>query len=202
MKTKQSGFAVVEGLLILVIVAMVAGIGYYVWHAKQQSDKLASETGTSSVALKTPKQTAATPAEQKYLSIKEWGVKMKTDTDTADAYYVFENGNGGQQNQFMNLDSKGLDALKAGSGVSCKGEYIALLGRYAKNDPALTAVGVDGVVGVRKTVGDYVYSFATHKQYAADCLFDSNQKPIEPNTTVYNKKVDSYTKMFDTITAQ
>jgi len=49
-KTKtsnQTGFSAVEALLILVIVGMIGGTGYYVWHATQNSDKLLSANSDS-----------------------------------------------------------------------------------------------------------------------------------------------------------
>jgi len=38
MKNIQKGFAAVEGLLIAVVVIMVAGVGYYVWHAQKTAN--------------------------------------------------------------------------------------------------------------------------------------------------------------------
>jgi len=40
----QKGFAVVETLLILVIIGMAGGVGYYVWHAKQASTQMLTKT--------------------------------------------------------------------------------------------------------------------------------------------------------------
>ncbi|MGH7156560.1 MAG: hypothetical protein ACREGG_00355 [Candidatus Saccharimonadales bacterium] len=39
----QKGFAVVESLLILVIIAVIVGIGWYAWHTKHQTDKILSQ---------------------------------------------------------------------------------------------------------------------------------------------------------------
>lgn len=49
----QSGFSLVEGLLALVIVAIVGATGYYVWHSKQAADS------TLTAATKTTQNTAA-----------------------------------------------------------------------------------------------------------------------------------------------
>lgn len=44
----KQGFALVEGILLLVIVAAVIGVGVYVIHQKHKSEKtLASNSGTS-----------------------------------------------------------------------------------------------------------------------------------------------------------
>jgi hypothetical protein len=61
MKKNQEGFSVVEGLLIVVIVGMLGGVGWYVWHSQQQVDKTYSQTSNSSVA---PKKVSAQPKTQ------------------------------------------------------------------------------------------------------------------------------------------
>jgi flagellar basal body-associated protein FliL len=38
MKKQQSGFAVVELIVVLVIVVAVAGVGYYVWHGRKTNN--------------------------------------------------------------------------------------------------------------------------------------------------------------------
>lgn len=38
-RNDKNGFAALETLLILVIVALIGGTGWYVWHSKQQADK-------------------------------------------------------------------------------------------------------------------------------------------------------------------
>lgn len=43
-KMSQTGFSVVEALLILIIVAIVAGTGWYVWHVQQNTNKLADDS--------------------------------------------------------------------------------------------------------------------------------------------------------------
>ena len=53
MKRNQKGFSVPEGLLILLFVAIVGGVGWYVWHVRRQSAKPASNP-TNSVTQFTP----------------------------------------------------------------------------------------------------------------------------------------------------
>lgn len=45
MHKNQKGFAVVEGLLILAIIALIAGTGWYVWNSKNQTDKTLESAG-------------------------------------------------------------------------------------------------------------------------------------------------------------
>lgn len=51
MNKRQSGFAVIEGLLIILILAIIGFGGYYVWNTQKQTDKtLDTETSTSQKA--------------------------------------------------------------------------------------------------------------------------------------------------------
>ncbi|HVX48388.1 MAG TPA: hypothetical protein VHA05_03465 [Candidatus Saccharimonadales bacterium] len=61
-KTNQKGFAAVEAILIVVIIAIVAGTGYYVYHTnKKSSDTLdtSSKVAQSSPGKVTKKKTTA-----------------------------------------------------------------------------------------------------------------------------------------------
>jgi len=54
MKKNQSGFSIVEGLLILIIVGIIGGTGWYVWQAKNNTDdNLSSATKTSNSSQST-----------------------------------------------------------------------------------------------------------------------------------------------------
>jgi Tfp pilus assembly protein PilE len=44
----QKGFSAVEALLIVIIVGMLGGVGYYVWHSQKQVDNTYSQTANSS----------------------------------------------------------------------------------------------------------------------------------------------------------
>ena len=59
MKKQQSGFAVVELVVALVIVVALAGVGYYVWH----NHKVTPATTTSSLNYQSP--TTTTPVAPK-----------------------------------------------------------------------------------------------------------------------------------------
>lgn len=112
MKQKtQSGFAHVGLVLLLVIVlGVVGGGGFYIWHKNHEKKNTNTSQSTSKTAKVTnyaeclkakgsivqdsypaicvtkDKQSFTQPIEQKYLTIKEWGVKIPlaesvTDTD-------------------------------------------------------------------------------------------------------------------------
>lgn len=50
---KQSGFAVVELVVVLVLVAAVVGVGYFVWHEQNKKNPVATTT-TSSTGYQSP----------------------------------------------------------------------------------------------------------------------------------------------------
>ena len=81
-KLNQKGFGIVEGLLIFVAVALIAGTGYYVYKQSQNNDKAQSsvEVANKKEAVVTPPtKTSTTKADpyDGYVVIKEWGIKIK-----------------------------------------------------------------------------------------------------------------------------
>jgi uncharacterized protein (UPF0333 family) len=74
MYKKQSGFALVEGLLIILILAIIGFGGYYVWHTQQQTNKTLDTAATTS--QKAASATAPNTSSKKYLTTKEWSVRL------------------------------------------------------------------------------------------------------------------------------
>jgi uncharacterized protein (UPF0333 family) len=88
---KIKGFSTIEGLLILVIVLILGGVGWYVWHStKSTNDVLNSVDKSSSAVGNTATQKSVPTSKQttQTLDIKEWKVKLPLSTQIADAYYV------------------------------------------------------------------------------------------------------------------
>jgi len=85
----QKGFAVIETALILVIVAIIGGTGYYVYHVNSKETKTLNTAQAADNATQPKSTTGKSQAQpQKYLTIKEWGVKLKLNSQSQDAYYV------------------------------------------------------------------------------------------------------------------
>lgn len=55
MRKNQKGFSLIEALLILVIVGILGGTGWYVWHAKQDTDETLSAVNIPSAATESRK---------------------------------------------------------------------------------------------------------------------------------------------------
>jgi Tfp pilus assembly protein PilV len=114
MSKKQKGFSVIEGLLILVIVGILGGVGYYVWNSSKASPEDSSTLNTNNTATSPSNTSNPAPVEKKYLTIKEWGVKFTLSSGILDASYTI--------GEFdYNTDFLRTEALK---GTECTGGYI------------------------------------------------------------------------------
>jgi type II secretory pathway pseudopilin PulG len=96
-KLNQKGFTLVEALLVIIAVALVVFVGYYVWHSQKDNNKQATET--SKTSQKTSPDQSSKAKNQKYVTISEWGIKSpysgklnityKLETDMAAQYVYF-----------------------------------------------------------------------------------------------------------------
>jgi hypothetical protein len=136
MTKNQKGFSAVEGLLIAVIVCMLGGVGWYVWHSQQQADKAYSQTANSSVALKKASSTNTSAA--KYLVIKEWGVKLPLSSDDVGANYVYDSAASLSVKYYdgIILHDQNFDQVKGSDGNSCKGTDLYFIVRAKTTDVA------------------------------------------------------------------
>jgi len=130
-KINQKGFAAVEAVLIVIVIALVGGSGYFVWKAQKVVNTTYSNA--SKVAQSTPekvtKKTNTSPQPQSYLVIKEWGVKVPLSDAIKDAYYIYTpktQGSGG----YVRLS---LDAFK-GTGCAADSTSIGEYSRLQKGD--------------------------------------------------------------------
>lgn len=72
MKKSQKGFAVVEGLLILVIVGLIGFVGWYVWHNRATKTTNSPATSTSAIVEQKTTPTATKPAVDPYAGWKTY----------------------------------------------------------------------------------------------------------------------------------
>jgi prepilin-type N-terminal cleavage/methylation domain-containing protein len=90
----QSGFGAIELILVLVIVALISGVGYFVYQSKKNTDKTLASTSSSegtpqkSTTTKPTTTNTSQSNSASYLVIKEWGVEIPLTTDIKDAYYA------------------------------------------------------------------------------------------------------------------
>jgi prepilin-type N-terminal cleavage/methylation domain-containing protein len=158
----KKGFTAIETMLAVIMVAIIAFVGYYVYHAQSQSNKTlasATQVASSSPAQGSTKQASTTTV--KYLDIKELGVKFQLSDKISDAYYAVDP-NGYYYFSVHSFDSNaelsGCAATTSdGSGV------VALViakpgepnGDFAGDDWTLQSIQQAGL----KQVGDTYYGF-------------------------------------------
>jgi hypothetical protein len=184
-KFDQRGTGIVEVLLILVIVGMVGFVGWYVWNSKKSADKTLQQAA-SQTSVGIIKKSSPTKDKTKYLEIKEWGVKVKLSEKDAGAYYKM------RTDEFSDVDSAGVakyadaytsesDAIVGPTGVSCKGEYIAILMRMSAEDSDWQAAETKGLFTAPVQVGTYKYALATKKQYGPECFKSATSDDYVPS---------------------
>jgi type II secretory pathway pseudopilin PulG len=202
MKKTQRGFSAVEALLLVIIIGMLVGVGWYVWHSQKQVDKTYSQIANSSVVPKSKSSTKPAASNSNYFVIKEWGVKLPV-TDSSDKYYYEFDKN---DSTFINVYSQNADGVVGPKGVSCKGEYIAFVLRLEAsssdwNDPDK----VSPLFEHKTTIGKYAYAVATKKQYGPGC-FDSgpsnNYVPDQTTSAKFDAIVSLFVKDFQSIKAE
>ena len=97
-KLNQKGFGAVEIVLLVVLVGIIAGAGWYVYQSqKKTKESLDNANQNIEQISKSNKEIneadkKSENSSKKYLEIKELGVKVELDDATADAYYVMQNG--------------------------------------------------------------------------------------------------------------
>lgn len=112
----QKGFGLVPFLLILLLVTAVGFTGYYVYNQQTKKTEKSEVAGDSLTKITTtpspsttPKATVApaatpTPDTQKYLVIKEWGVKVPLSSGIQNATYKIETSN----NEYVYIQNPSL----------------------------------------------------------------------------------------------
>lgn len=157
-----------EGLLILVIIILLFGTGWYIWHSKNQTNKSLDEAASnSSTVVKQTKKASSSPSSaqsltqstpstsQKYLTLKEWGLKMPLTSNISDAYYSYKNG-------YMYL------SLQSMSSTSCSADATTLgvVSRFTSDekDPQTDELYAKEFPNAAN-VGQYYYYY-THPQAA------------------------------------
>lgn len=179
----QQGFGSLETVLIILIIAIIGGTGYYVYQANRKTANLlavtAQETNsaTQKSVAKTVKSVASTPTVTKYLVIKEWGVRMKLNANMSDAYYAFLPNE--TANAYLSVSS--LVALAPGCAATATSIGVLFRQTIAEHQAALSNPGDSNAPG-DINIGNYYYGFMGAQagcfdttNTAAQTLYDSVQ---------------------------
>ncbi len=103
MESKQNGFIVTEGLILLALVGIMIGVGWFVFNSRNAANsRLDDQTKSQAEVQKTTPKTAS-----RYLEINEWKVKLKLTSKIEDAHYNLGPGDS------ISISTKRLDELKS-----------------------------------------------------------------------------------------
>lgn len=176
MNKTQKGFAALETLLILVIIAIIGGIGWYAIHTKHQTDKILSQADkiSQSTPIKTPKsQSTALP--QKTLIIKEWNVQIPySGSDTYSYNY-----------DASHPDSIEIISAHLSKQYSCTDFGAGVLDRFQGSDPVNPFYGGSNETvaesasqnsGTYFKVGNYYFSLSSDNAACSSRVLDTAQE--------------------------
>lgn len=155
-KLNQKGFGVVEGLLIFVALAIVAGTGFYVYN-KVKNDQTGKPSGDTTQKIN--KENKAETKSQKsdpnsdHLVVKEWGIRFKVPGGLTDVKYTIHD------------DTASFFAKPVGSNVEYRDDYDKFeegnsqyaLGELYRSKESTNDERVDDTLIKGKKVGNYYY---------------------------------------------
>lgn len=93
MNSKQKGSGTITVLIILVVAAIIGGIGYYVYTSNKSTNDMAATQKSKPVQSSRQSQSTGTSAgsnqqsEVKYLEIDELNIRVKLTSETSDLTY-------------------------------------------------------------------------------------------------------------------
>lgn len=158
----QRGFGAVEALLIIVIVGIVGGTGYYVYRANNNSTNTQDSAQTDANTAAPHKKTDAKPTVQ-YETLTEWGVRAPVSGSLKLQYTMSSDG---KQANFTSAQLLAVDS-------ACTADFGGTISRYAPTDNASTGgasqTAKDRAAQSDKSTYAYVggyYYFFDHSQAA------------------------------------
>lgn len=166
--TNQRGFAALEAFLILVIVAIIGGTGYYVYQSYNKSTDTQNKAQTNANSAAPHKKSTK---KVEYTTITEWGVRAPVVGDLKLQYVLAD---GDKQANFTSEQLLAVDP-------ECTTDFGGTISRYAPADntaaegkTAQTAkdLAAKSDKGTYAYIGGYYYFF-THSQ--AGCGADTGK---------------------------
>lgn len=196
MKTKsQKGFGLVPVLLILILVSVVGSTGYYVYNQQNNNKTDKSEVAGDVIAEETPISTPTPTATmspvtgtqpantQKYLFIKEWGVKIAMPNSTYTMEYRM-----GSNGRTLDLVSSEQKAIGGTCGMF---DFARLHLRLVKNSEPVTDEIEQAHLSNSEYVkiGDDKYYFVSDYSGGSCNPNDRQGQPISDQEKAANAKI-------------
>ncbi|MDB5185394.1 MAG: hypothetical protein JWN38_1202 [Candidatus Saccharibacteria bacterium] len=179
---QQDGFSAVEAILLLVIVAIVGFVGWYVLNANQNTDEVNAETRNTATAAASVAPTSKSTTAQKYLTIKEWGVRLPYGgTDTLSYTY----GNSSVQVVSKQLADK-YGCTSFGAGIFSRNHGTDTLDSGGQTYAAAAKANPSAYVHV----GDYYYGFSHDQAACSDTVTVDSENAANDFTKTLLHKIE------------
>lgn len=180
-------------VLAIIFVIILATTAWLVWQKTSSNGK--GSTNSS--------QAPADKEAARYLTIKEWDVKVPLSESIMDAYYEFQSQGDGE---FVALYDAGFDSRKNSNGVSCGGDnryQFYSMSRIKKDElPSIEVEGAEALYRTFPFTDQYLFSGLRAHQSAPPCghLNLDPDSPPQNDTeifTIANQKEEAFDKAFD-----
>jgi Tfp pilus assembly protein PilV len=92
----QNGFSAIEALLILIIVAIIGGTGWYVYNSNKNTNNIynsANQSNQSAAKVAKAKPKTQATSSTKYIKITELGIQIPLASNVADLAYSWDSTN-------------------------------------------------------------------------------------------------------------
>lgn len=182
----QSGFSIVEGLLIFIIIALVGFIGYYVWHA---SSKTKSTYDSVAKTASSSNQESSKKSGSDVITIKDAGgtVTPVTSNTTSGSTTKTTTSSSAQPKQQTQTYSPYMNISEWGVKIPTNSKYMGYRWDITDNSNNLVSVFItDDTNGLSEDVGcaagniQGVYVFKDH-QYDD---YNSNNDAVMPDANL------------------
>lgn len=191
-KLNQKGFSLVEGLLVIIALALVVFVGYYVWHTQKDTNKQLDQANKTSQKASTQDKSQAKAS--KFVTISEWGIKAPY-RGNLDITYKLESDMSAQYVYFTTDELEAIPDCKLNVELGGYGN-AGTITRYSSTDHMQAADGSDlGVTPAQylaqgdfpksnyAKVGDYYY-FYTHPNAACSDTTQAQKAQEDGNAAV------------------
>jgi hypothetical protein len=203
----QSGFSLIEALLMILVIAVIGFCGYFVYHSQKSKTASASAHKTTGDSAKTKTvvetQYIVVRDNQKYLNIKEWGVIIPIDDSIDSVVYTgghYDIGGGSSPDDArLGLLSLGSDCSELPDASSAPlGWYV----RFTKDDvnaekveqvePGSTSLHelVKTAVKIPGSDGGYGAYYVAYAKPTSDCSNGENMASVNAATATFEKALN------------
>lgn len=192
-KFNRNGFTLVEGLLIVLVIAVLGFGGYFVWsksHTKKTVTTTSSTTSSNSTSSNNSSDTKTAS-----LDVKEWGLSLKYAPNGITLVYKV----GGPNLIYVSSEQLG----KAEPNCSVENERIGYILRGKPTDKYLEAESVYGDATTfqdqaknnyhASTLGDYVYIYVGEQMA---CTIEVNPNPSAATTALRYQTIQAVDSIF------